>query len=535
MWLLLLWLACVGPTPQQEPLPQLPLIDADGDGYPADVDCDDENPAVHPAAEERCNGIDDDCSPTTVEVTSMAMIPTVGAAEVLLCAPVMSGNLLLKDANLLIRSNMNTILLPADDRRPLIQLQGGSLGMVGVKLSGVHDVGYPGESLLLVSRGELRLREVEIVGGRSPRGAGIRAHDGARVVIESSEFRDNQTIGDGGAISVTNAELRISGSAFYNDFAQRFGGAIEAEASQVVLRDVEFEQNRSNNKGGAVYLFASDLTGSMVRLDENHASRSGGALHADNSHVFLSDVAFSRNGTMERGGAASAIDSFLRLEAVDFSHNYAGPEGQGGALNASGTHIEGAWVRLRQNQTLPRGSGGAMRLDESTVGAIDWTFVSNVAGARAGALDLVDSDFDGDGGTLFLRNAAAEGGAAWITGSTLRAGRLIGNGAQRGGAAMLVGTLSVLEADVVGNLANEHGGGLYVVSQDARFDGALRGNLAEEGGGAWLTTGAHLVGNIDWSDVPDDNTPDDLASHSGSWSSGDAGEWVCQPSGCVNP
>lgn len=40
------------------PLP----VDADGDGYPVESDCDDSNAAVHPgAAESCCDGIDSDC------------------------------------------------------------------------------------------------------------------------------------------------------------------------------------------------------------------------------------------------------------------------------------------------------------------------------------------------------------------------------------------------------------------------------------------------------------------------------------------
>jgi len=43
---------CEGPPP----------VDADGDGYAADVDCDDSNPAVNPGAAEVCDdGIDNDC------------------------------------------------------------------------------------------------------------------------------------------------------------------------------------------------------------------------------------------------------------------------------------------------------------------------------------------------------------------------------------------------------------------------------------------------------------------------------------------
>ncbi|MGI5865313.1 MAG: MopE-related protein [Myxococcales bacterium] len=36
--------------------------DEDGDGFLSDVDCDDTDPEVHPEAEERCDGIDNDCN-----------------------------------------------------------------------------------------------------------------------------------------------------------------------------------------------------------------------------------------------------------------------------------------------------------------------------------------------------------------------------------------------------------------------------------------------------------------------------------------
>jgi len=38
-----------------------PGIDLDGDGYDSSVDCDDDNPDVHPGAPERCDGVDNDC------------------------------------------------------------------------------------------------------------------------------------------------------------------------------------------------------------------------------------------------------------------------------------------------------------------------------------------------------------------------------------------------------------------------------------------------------------------------------------------
>jgi hypothetical protein len=58
---------CAGAT--ESSAPPLPAedsggavtADADGDGYPSEVDCDDDDAAVHPSATELCNGIDDDC------------------------------------------------------------------------------------------------------------------------------------------------------------------------------------------------------------------------------------------------------------------------------------------------------------------------------------------------------------------------------------------------------------------------------------------------------------------------------------------
>jgi hypothetical protein len=38
-----------------------PPVDADGDGFFSDEDCDDADPAVNPDAQEVCNGVDDDC------------------------------------------------------------------------------------------------------------------------------------------------------------------------------------------------------------------------------------------------------------------------------------------------------------------------------------------------------------------------------------------------------------------------------------------------------------------------------------------
>jgi hypothetical protein len=46
-------------------------VDEDGDTYLSDVDCDDDDPDVHPGADETCNDIDDDCNGLTDEDTAI--------------------------------------------------------------------------------------------------------------------------------------------------------------------------------------------------------------------------------------------------------------------------------------------------------------------------------------------------------------------------------------------------------------------------------------------------------------------------------
>ena len=55
LWCLGLLSACGKSSDDDTP------VDADGDGYLSDSDCDDSDPAINPSAQEVCNNVDDDC------------------------------------------------------------------------------------------------------------------------------------------------------------------------------------------------------------------------------------------------------------------------------------------------------------------------------------------------------------------------------------------------------------------------------------------------------------------------------------------
>jgi Putative metal-binding motif len=60
MYALFLLFACTSVDPKEST--PLEPVDSDGDGYTTEEDCDDEDAAVHPGAEELCDAVDNDCS-----------------------------------------------------------------------------------------------------------------------------------------------------------------------------------------------------------------------------------------------------------------------------------------------------------------------------------------------------------------------------------------------------------------------------------------------------------------------------------------
>lgn len=76
-----------------EPIDCSPHTDADFDGFCSDVDCDDNNPAIHPGAVEICDGLDNNCNEQTDENTCNYCIPVHDGSENELITNVLVGNI----------------------------------------------------------------------------------------------------------------------------------------------------------------------------------------------------------------------------------------------------------------------------------------------------------------------------------------------------------------------------------------------------------------------------------------------------------
>lgn len=236
---------------------------------------------------------------------------------------------------------------------------------------------------------------------------------------------------DGGALRASaaspSADLLLSGVKVVNSYSFDDGGAIYIGSDvDVRISGSLFARNESGSDasygGGAVYaevIDALDIAGSS--FDSNSAVKGGGAVFAKEvGSISVTDSSFTSNTTdsQESGGAIAIYNGYgLVVERSTFQSNIS--DWQGGAIYSERTS-----------------SGHLQRISNSS-------FVENVAADSGGALGLKGNTnwFPQVSGTLFARNQAARGGAAYlkripisVKNSTFDGNHALDSGSGKGGA-----------------------------------------------------------------------------------------------------
>lgn len=169
---------------------------------------------------------------------------------------------------------------------------------------------------------------------------------------------DNKYL-QGGAI-YTNSPLKISGTTFKNNFANKNGGAIISYAD-TTINGCEFNNNSSTEgNGGAVYQGEGKLTIEKNTFTKNNAKKSGGAIYSLDSAA-IDKSTFSENKA-KWGGAIANYDK-LELKASTFDKNTATVDG--GAIYTGDKKYENTVDATKDYQNLT--------IDEKT------TFTNNSA------------------------------------------------------------------------------------------------------------------------------------------------------------
>lgn len=219
-------------------------------------------------------------------------------------------------------------------------------------------------------------------------------------------------------------------------------------------------------------LDGGELTLANLTLQGGSASGDGGAVRVTNATLTLDGVVAEGNTCTGDGGAVAAASGAVYVVGSTFRDNVAVDDG--GAVSILSGVYEDAGSTFEGNSAV---RGGALVLDSSVVALADVVVTGNAASDEGGGLEfiggadvLVERVWVGDntagsaGGGLSVVNLADASGV-------LRNLTVTGNEAGTvGGGVAVTGTIArflLANATVVGNTAPGEGGGVYVSVPDA--------------------------------------------------------------------
>lgn len=399
-------------------------VDADGDGVPAEEDCDDADPEVYPGADEgdEADGIDQDCDGVADDKT--------------VCEDDLADYDDLEDAvseapdgfTLLVCAGTYAVNLEIDDKELSI-----------IALEGPEETTLEGRGdrvVLVDGRGELSLEGFTIAGGQAEQGGGV-ACDSAELTLVGNTIQGNSAV-DGGGLYTDDCDVDIQGNSFVGNESSGWGGGAGIANSKGELVGNLFQDNTALEGGGVavsrgrVEVIENEIRGNLATTtDEEYrgAGSGGGGVWMDDDVALIGNQIIG-NTSAYNGGGVIGFQTTGELSGNTIQGNLSQEDGGGLYFNYSSSRIEGntisgneAWDdagglrsyvgRLNIVDNLFEGNsagddGGGLKMSHSTNSVTDCTFISNVAGDAGGGLEL-DNETADVSGCFFQGNQAYRG------------------------------------------------------------------------------------------------------------------------------
>lgn len=338
--------------------------------------------------------------------------------------------------------------------------------------------GLPGGGIEVSWGNVLTMEQSLIVDNTSAApGGGLALDHDARALIVDCTIEGNHTDNRGGGIwAGPNSSLTLENSVVNANTAGDSGGGVATEqAAWVALHGVEVAHNTAGWAGGGV-VFSSqwaEMTGSQVLY--NQAEAWAGGIWVASGDAWVVDALVEGNTTVLYSGGGLEINgdwgpAHLALQNSLVQNNSA--EGNGGGLHVWQSDASLTDVSLIGNESRNDSGGG---LAVTTGGRVALAMNLTLEGNQAiwgGGVSVRDSGLLTLTAALVSNNTATEhGGGLWLdetSTATVVASRFEANHANvQGGGLWHHGLLTVEDSVIVGNSADDIGGGVASCCPDS--------------------------------------------------------------------
>jgi len=353
-------------------------VDADGDGFESDEDCDDSDPLVNPDALEICNGVDDDCD-DDVDDDCYDCDLVVPAHETTVAGA------------LDVAADGQIVCVLPGDYAESIDFGGKQVHLLG--LAGLEETTLSGDgetSVVTFAQGEgpgAILEGFTITGGGGALlGGGVRI-EGASPTLTRLTITENHVHGSGGGVYMTSSAAALSHLKIAQNIGSQTGGGIHMVSSSPTLASVVVIGNGAAD-GAGIYGLAAQPVLQNVRIGNNAATNEGGGMLLDSAGglVSLDNVVIALNTAAGRGGGVAALSTDLTCDNCAFVSNEA--TGTGGAILLDG----GSGVFTNTVLASNTGSDAAVSVAGASASFDHCAIWDNAPTGFAGIADPTDSN-----------------------------------------------------------------------------------------------------------------------------------------------